>query len=72
MKDQIDRPADTDRGAVWEAPGPGSWAFDRSHQTAPFPRFMDPFLDAYTEGFGQGMRLVGAPLETIEARTVNG
>ncbi|MCC7535408.1 MAG: hypothetical protein IT379_04320 [Deltaproteobacteria bacterium] len=54
-------------------PGPGSWTFDRSHQTLPWPRLGRAELErGYAEGFRKGFREIGALLETIELRTVHG
>ncbi|HMQ24588.1 MAG TPA: PEP-utilizing enzyme [Acidimicrobiales bacterium] len=65
-------PDDTHDAVRWEAPGPGTWTLDRTHNVDPLPRFMDGFLAAYGDGFSEGFRLVGAPLDRIEAATVNG
>jgi rifampicin phosphotransferase len=58
---------------IWEAPGPGQWALDRSH----YPGGTTPLSQSIIEkGFGAGLarmaRDLGAPIATIEARFVHG
>src|SRR5688572_11438371 len=61
------------RELTFEAPGPGSWSFARSHQTSPFPRLVVPMWEArYPAGFRRGFREIGALLDTLEVRCVHG
>lgn len=63
----------TDSTIIWEAPGPGQWARDRSHM----PPGCTPIVQQLvTTSMPRGMRRVfaelGTPLETLDARFVNG
>lgn len=58
---------------VWEPPGPGHWAVDRSH----LPGGATPMVqNIMSHAMAQGMRRVfaelGTPLDTLDARFVNG
>lgn len=65
--------AGTEPAIQWERPGPGTWAFDATHQTDPIGVFAAAtFPASYAEGFRRGMALIGSPLETIELAPVNG
>ncbi|MCB1018204.1 MAG: hypothetical protein KDB10_24165 [Acidimicrobiales bacterium] len=61
-----------DDAVRWDVPGPGTWTLDATHNVEPLPRFMEVFLDAYGDGFARGFRLIGAPLDRLEAATVHG
>jgi rifampicin phosphotransferase len=63
----------TNTEVVWEAPGPGQWALDRSH----YPGGTTPLSQhIITQGFDAGLarmaRELGAPITTIRARFVHG
>lgn len=57
----------------WDAPGAGQWARDRSHMPAGCTRIVQHIV---TTSMPRGMRRVfeelGTPLETLDARFVNG
>lgn len=58
---------------VWEAPGPGQWALDRSHMPAGTTPIVQHIV---TLSMPRGMRRMfadlGSPLDTMDARFVNG
>jgi rifampicin phosphotransferase len=58
---------------IWEAPGPGQWALDRSHTPGGCTPIMQHIA---TRAMPAGTRRVfaeqGIPLETLDARFVNG
>lgn len=58
---------------VWEAPGPGRWAVDRSHMPSGTTAIVQSIM---SEAMPAGMRRVfaelGAPIDTIDVRFVHG
>ena len=58
---------------VWEAPGPGRWAVDRSHMPSGTTAIVQSIM---SEAMPAGMRRVfaelGAPLDTVDVRFVHG
>lgn len=60
-------------GVTWDPPGPGTWERDQSHFAPTVSRPMIELMeDAAPRGIRQGMDLVGAPLDTMDVRFVNG
>ena len=58
---------------TWEPPGPGTWERDQSHFPPTVSRLMiDLMEDAAPRGIREGFDLVGAPLDTMDVRFVNG
>lgn len=58
---------------TFTAPDANSWEFDASHQSHPFPRLFHGALEeGYRDGFADGFADVGAMLECLEARILNG
>ena len=58
---------------VWEPPGPGTWLLDSSHaSTTPTPIIRDLFVRTIEPGLVEGFALIGAPLQTMQVRWVNG
>lgn len=57
----------------WEAPGPGQWALDRSH-TPPgcTPMVQQIMLRSMPTGMRRVFAELGTPLDTLDARFVNG
>jgi pyruvate,water dikinase len=58
---------------TWEAPGPGSWNLDRSHvnrPATPINQYVQTTCTAV--GMRAGMLELGAPLDTLDFRCVNG
>ena len=57
----------------WAAPGPGTWERDKSHFEPTVSRIaVDVMEQAAPLGLQEGMALVGAPIETMDVRFVNG
>ncbi len=57
----------------WNAPGPGQWAMDRSHMPAgTTPIVQHLVTTSMPNGMRRMFRELGVPLETIDARFVNG
>ncbi len=57
----------------WEAPGPGSWALDRSHYTeAATPITQWIIEQAMSTGMERVLEETGAPIRSVDARFVNG
>jgi pyruvate,water dikinase len=58
---------------TWEAPGPGSWNLDRSHVNRPATPINQHIQTVCTAvGMRAGMLELGAPLDTLDFRFVNG
>ncbi len=58
---------------TWEPPGPGTWERDQSHFSPTVSRVMIELMeDAAPRGIREGFDLVGAPLDTMDVRFVNG
>jgi phosphohistidine swiveling domain-containing protein len=58
---------------TWEPPGPGTWERDRSHFAPTVSRLMIEMMeDAAPRGIREGFDLVGAPLDTMDVKFVNG
>ena len=58
---------------TWESPGPGQWAVDRSHMPAGCTTIAQEAMGPSAEkGFRRMMSELGAPLDTIDFRWVNG
>ena len=58
---------------VFEAPGPGHWALDRSHMPAGCTPLVQSIMEeAEPAGMRRVFRELGAPLDTIEMRFVHG
>lgn len=58
---------------VFEAPGPGHWALDRSHMPAGCTPLVQSIMEeAEPAGMRRAFRELGAPLDTIEMRFVHG
>jgi pyruvate,water dikinase len=59
--------------AMFDPPGPGSWALDATHVTRPVTRFFaEIFPDQFARGFGEGLRRYGLLLENLDYRFVAG
>ena len=58
---------------TWAAPGPGEWSLDRSHVNRPATPICDMIQTrGCGRGTGRGMKELGAPVGSLEFRTVNG
>mgnify|MGYP005827825305 CR=1 FL=1 len=58
---------------TWEAQGPGTWDLDASHFPPSVSRIVRDVVEvAVHDGLGEGFDLIGAPLQTMDARFVNG
>ena len=58
---------------TWEAPGPGTWERDSSHfDTTVTPLMVGLIEDAAPTGLREGFDLIGAPLDTMDVRFVEG
>ncbi|MBI5090672.1 MAG: hypothetical protein HZB15_17920, partial [Actinobacteria bacterium] len=58
---------------VWDAPGPGQWARDRSHMPAGCTPIVQHIVSrAMPAGMRRMFHDLGAPLDTLDARFVNG
>ena len=58
---------------TWDAPGPGTWERDASHfDTTVTPLMVELMEHAAPTGMREGFDLVGAPLDTMDIRFVNG
>ncbi len=58
---------------TWEPPGPGTWERDQSHFSPTVSRLMIELMeDAAPRGIREGFDVVGAPLDTMDVRFVNG
>jgi len=58
---------------TWEAPGPGTWERDASHfGTSVTPLMAELIEHAAPAGIREGFDLIGAPLETMDVRFVEG
>lgn len=58
---------------LWNAPGPGFWELDRSHfsgGTTPIVQWL--MTGAMSAGMRQVMKELGAPVDTVQPRFVNG
>ncbi|MEL6890328.1 MAG: PEP-utilizing enzyme [Actinomycetota bacterium] len=57
----------------WSAPGPGSWALDRSHfigATTPITQWL--MESSMSAGMERVLEEIGAPIRSVDARFVNG
>jgi rifampicin phosphotransferase len=58
---------------VWTAPGPGTWERDQSHFSTTVSRLTIEVMEqAAPKGMREGSALIGAPIDTMEVRFVNG
>ncbi len=58
---------------TWAAPGPGTWERDASHfDTAVTPLMVEVIEHAAPAGIREGFDVIGAPLETMDVRFVEG
>ena len=58
---------------TWQAPGPGTWESDSSHfDPTVTPLMAELIEEAAPIGIRQGFDLIGAPLDTMDVRFVNG
>ncbi|NBN89682.1 MAG: hypothetical protein EBU67_05650 [Actinobacteria bacterium] len=58
---------------TWTAPGPGEWSLDRSHVNRPATPIVGTLMcHGCGRGTGRGMKELGAPVGSLEFRTVNG
>ncbi|MGE0139645.1 MAG: PEP-utilizing enzyme [Ilumatobacteraceae bacterium] len=58
---------------TWDAPGPGQWARDRSHMPAGCTPIVQHIVgQSMPRGMRRMFRDLGAPLDTLDARFVNG
>ncbi|MFK7918823.1 MAG: PEP-utilizing enzyme [Ilumatobacter sp.] len=58
---------------AWDPPGPGTWELDRSHFAPTVSRLMIDLMESTaSQGVREGMDIVGAPLDTMDVRFVNG
>ena len=58
---------------TWQAPGPGTWERDRSHFEPTVSRLMTDVMEhAAPIGIREGFDVIGAPLDTMDVRFVNG
>ena len=58
---------------TWTAPGPGEWSLDRSHVNRPAtPINIHIQIPSAGIGTGRGFHEIGAPLGSLEFRSVNG
>ena len=58
---------------TWQTPGPGTWETDSSHfDTTVTPLMAEMIEYAVPTGTREGFDLVGAPLDAIDVRFVNG
>ncbi len=58
---------------TWDAPGPGTWERDSSHFDTTVTQLMVEMMEhAAPTGIREGFDLIGAPLDTMDVRFVNG
>jgi len=58
---------------TWQPPGPGTWETDSSHfDTTVTPLMVEMIEHAAPTGMREGFDLIGAPLDTMDVRFVNG
>lgn len=59
--------------ATWQAPGPGTWERDAAHfDTTVTPLMVELMEHACPTGMREGFDLIGAPLDTMDVRFVEG
>lgn len=64
---------DPNETLTWAAPGPGEWSLDRSHVNRPATPICEMIQTrGCGRGTGRGMKEIGAPVGSLEFRTVNG
>ena len=58
---------------TWTAPGPGTWELDTAHYRPTASRIARDMIEhCMPAGLREGFDLIGAPLETLDARFVRG
>ena len=66
-------PTDPNLPLSWNPPGPGQWALDRSHVNRPATPINQLIQSTSTlTGTRRGLAELGAPLDGLEFRFVNG